>query len=504
MNLSLALNIPTGKTGAVALSILPGSQETALFPQGSTPFSDLLSTIAPQEGTEITTPDGTSLAASGKGLPDNPGNYLPVSPGNELPTTAGTNGEAELVAAPGPKLTPPRTLRLANDAIVASPPAITLAGRPNPIAIAPAKPDMTAMQAAPSLAGRPDPRLTEMPKAGAEVTPERLPHSPQVINQAAPKTQPQAGPQAAPMPGEFTLQLGLPQPPSLRGSVVQPVQTIAEALMPRQAAEVASPLRAAGTQIEPSVLHSDGEVSAEDDLETAPAATLRATTATNRREAGGNDAPRMAAALVEGEGDDVQQAPSRTAGAIAAASQTPATQTPALTIAAADAARGATATQTATQAGADAASPARHDFESIVDKLVEAREMSRSTRTDMQLTHRDFGRVSVQFEMAGQQLKVALNSNDAGFASSVQAAMAERPIPALAETTRSDGQPMRQDTSAQAGSQGSSHADAQRQDQQARSANGRAQGDQPQRLPRETGDQPSNLARRGRDGDLFA
>lgn len=124
------------------------------------------------------------------------------------------------------------------------------------------------------------------------------------------------------------------------------------------------------------------------------------------------------------------------------------------------------------------AAPPRHDFAAVIDKLAEARELARPGRADMHVAHREFGQVSVQFELAGQALKVAMTSADPGFAPAVQAALADRPVAAMADAARADSQASRADTvtastpSWQAGPQadGQRH-DSQQRAQQARSAN---------------------------------
>lgn len=134
-----------------------------------------------------------------------------------------------------------------------------------------------------------------------------------------------------------------------------------------------------------------------------------------------------------------------------------------------------TAATTTTIAAAE--TPARHDFAAVIDKLAEARELARPGRADMHLLHREFGQVSVQFELAGQALKVAMSSPDAAFAPAVQAALAERPIAAVADAARTDPNAPRADTvtaanaSWQAGPQAEGQrGDGQRGTQQSRSA----------------------------------
>jgi Meckel syndrome type 1 protein len=159
---------------------------------------------------------------------------------------------------------------------------------------------------------------------------------------------------------------------------------------------------------------------------------------------------------------------------------------------------------TAASAPAPAATAERHDFAAVIDKLAEARELARPGRADMHLAHREFGQVSVQFELAGQALKVAMASADPGFAPAVQAALADRPVAAAADAARADNQPQRADTvTASAASwQAGPQADGQRQDNQ-----GRAQQARADNAPVRTneGDADSATARAAdRDGSRFA
>jgi hypothetical protein len=135
----------------------------------------------------------------------------------------------------------------------------------------------------------------------------------------------------------------------------------------------------------------------------------------------------------------------------------------------------------ATAAAPTDAAPVRHDFEAVVDRLTEARDLARPGRADLHLTHREFGAVSVQFELAGQALKVAMSSPDQTFAPAVQAALAERPL-AVAEAARADNGQQRPDTvsASSAAWHAGTSSDGQRGDGQSRSAPQRGPIDQPQ------------------------
>lgn len=164
-----------------------------------------------------------------------------------------------------------------------------------------------------------------------------------------------------------------------------------------------------------------------------------------------------------------------------------------------------------TQPVATSATPG-HDFEAVIEKLAQARELAQPGRASLQLAHREFGQVAVQFDMMGQSLKVALSSSDAGFAPAVQAALAERPVIAVQDgaAARNDGRgDGRGDARAdQAGynsgnSGPSAQSDQQRGEQQARSARNPATGEP---ILRQTDQTSTGEAspRAPRDGSRFA
>ncbi len=82
--------------------------------------------------------------------------------------------------------------------------------------------------------------------------------------------------------------------------------------------------------------------------------------------------------------------------------------------------------------------PQRHDFGLVVERLAEARELARPGRAEMQVMHREFGQVSMQFDVNGGALKVALANAHAGFAPAVHTALAERPANIPTETVRAE------------------------------------------------------------------
>lgn len=154
--------------------------------------------------------------------------------------------------------------------------------------------------------------------------------------------------------------------------------------------------------------------------------------------------------------------------------------------------------------------PQRHDFGQVIERLVEAREMARPGRAEMQVVHREFGQVSMQFDITGGALKVALANAHAGFAPAVQAALSERPVtPANEAAMRTDLPPQQQ-------SQAPAQTTATPQSPASHSQ-GDAQQHRHHETPRQAGVQPqpreqsepreSEAARRherGRDNALFA
>lgn len=153
----------------------------------------------------------------------------------------------------------------------------------------------------------------------------------------------------------------------------------------------------------------------------------------------------------------------------------------------------------------------RHDFSAVVERLAQAREMAQPGRADMQMMHREFGNISVQFEMAGQSLKVALASSDAGFAPAVQAALADRPIMPVSESQRADAQMARSDSQQSTGGNGQ-HGQPSAQAQSQNPADGNSRGAPQRQHPEQS--QPRQQAggegatarstRNARDNGLFA
>lgn len=159
-----------------------------------------------------------------------------------------------------------------------------------------------------------------------------------------------------------------------------------------------------------------------------------------------------------------------------------------------------------------APAPQRHDFGQVVEKLAEARELSRPARAEMQVTHREFGTVSMQFDVTAGALKVALASAHAGFAPAVQAALAERPVAAPAEAARAEVANHQQaQTSVQASTPAQPGASQSHSDNAHHQQGRHHEAQRPQNVQSNRGEQPENAERdaplrrsAGRDSALFA
>jgi hypothetical protein len=75
-------------------------------------------------------------------------------------------------------------------------------------------------------------------------------------------------------------------------------------------------------------------------------------------------------------------------------------------------------------------------LEQTITAVGDLREAMRAVRPEMTLRHAEFGAVSLRLEAAGaQDWRVVLASRDPGFVPAIQAALAERPVAAAAETS---------------------------------------------------------------------
>ena len=119
---------------------------------------------------------------------------------------------------------------------------------------------------------------------------------------------------------------------------------------------------------------------------------------------------------------------------------------------------------------------APHDFATLVDRLIEARDAARPQGVSLALDHADFGKVSLHFRHDEAGLSVSASSPDPAFARAVEAA-----IPAAAASTGADASPG-QNGNAGAGSSTSAQlAQGNGQPQGQASAQGRSAS--PERTP---------------------
>lgn len=365
-------------------------------------------------------------------------------------------------------------------------------GNPLPPAL-PVLPDTAAVPVDPALLAQPlmaGPAATLLPASAEQ------PHRGPAGNApAAPLAwQPQA--EAVHVPASTT---SLPVPPEALA------EAVAEAVAPAQLARVQSPAtQSPATQ--PTIAFDLSLPAAAQPQPQAPAQQAAAQPVlaqllqTNPRAAqrkGGEEAAISATGSVSAED-------------LSAETVRPATPAPILPVTAIAALAAATPDIAPAQQAAapTVSSPAttteRHDFTAMIDKLTEARELARPGRADMHLAHREFGQVSVQFELAGHALKVAMTSADPGFAPAVQAALADRPVAPATDAARADNQPQRNDavSASTASWQAGPQADGQRQDGQHRAQQARP-GHAPVRQNASDSDNAGGTAP-GRDGSRFA
>jgi len=119
---------------------------------------------------------------------------------------------------------------------------------------------------------------------------------------------------------------------------------------------------------------------------------------------------------------------------------------------------------------------APHDFATLVDRLIEARDAARPQGVSLALDHADFGKVSLHFRHDEAGLSVSASSPDPAFARAVEAA-----IPAAGASTGADASPG-QNGNAGAGSSTSAQlAQGNGQPQGQASAQGRSAS--PERAP---------------------
>ncbi|HEX8055322.1 MAG TPA: hypothetical protein VF481_01570, partial [Novosphingobium sp.] len=95
-----------------------------------------------------------------------------------------------------------------------------------------------------------------------------------------------------------------------------------------------------------------------------------------------------------------------------------------------------------------AVAPTGHDFATLVDRLVEARDAASPASVHAAITHSEFGQVSLRFDQDANGLSVSMSSADPGFARAVQASSAQSQMSGENTNDRNgDRGTQRQDTS---------------------------------------------------------
>jgi hypothetical protein len=136
-------------------------------------------------------------------------------------------------------------------------------------------------------------------------------------------------------------------------------------------------------------------------------------------------------------------------------------------------------TAVVTSAASTPAAQAPHDFTSLVDRLVEAREAAQPNVIRTSLAHAEFGTVSLQFRQDLTHMNVTVAGADPGLATAVQAAAAAS---LAAGAGNDDGAAPRQD-----------NAQSQQQNQQQQTASANSQGQQQSQARSEATAQRSGL-----------
>ena len=96
-----------------------------------------------------------------------------------------------------------------------------------------------------------------------------------------------------------------------------------------------------------------------------------------------------------------------------------------------------------------AVQPQGHDFATLVDRLVDARDAAMPQAVKAAIQHADFGQVSLNFQTDDNRLTVSMSSADPGFAPAVQAAAAMQANTSTDSGTNSQRQDQRQDNAGQ-------------------------------------------------------
>ncbi len=187
-------------------------------------------------------------------------------------------------------------------------------------------------------------------------------------------------------------------------------------------------------------------------------------------------ASRVIASKLASTTSDTAQASQLTPSTTAPMENLAAVSAPSLVADPAPAVTGASPTASIQSPLASASSPqpaaAPHDFATLVDRLVEARDTAQMMQAPQSvqaaIAHAEFGQISLRFDASDAGLSVALASQDPDFARVVQAAAPANANPSFENT----GSAPRQDSAQQGGSGTQSQAQSQTQQ---RPRNGQAQ-----------------------------
>lgn len=95
---------------------------------------------------------------------------------------------------------------------------------------------------------------------------------------------------------------------------------------------------------------------------------------------------------------------------------------------------------TSAVAAASAEPRAVAELEAAIEHLAEAREAGRAARSQVTLSHQEFGAISLKIDASGNDLRATLASRDPGFVPAIQAALAERGISASGEAGSTQSQ----------------------------------------------------------------
>lgn len=95
-------------------------------------------------------------------------------------------------------------------------------------------------------------------------------------------------------------------------------------------------------------------------------------------------------------------------------------------------------------------------LETAIEHLAEAREAGRAARSQVTLSHQEFGAISLRIDASGNDLRATLASRDPGFVPAIQAALAERGINASSEAASTQSQRGSDQSPGHQGNQGQS------------------------------------------------